>query len=192
MLSKRFEQALQLAHVLHADQTRKGSEIPYMTHLMAVSAIVGEHGGSEDAMIAALLHDAVEDQGGQETADRIRDAFGDTIAEWVGQCSDTTETPKPPWRARKEAFIGILNGMLWAVVIALLAWLWFQDVGISLVIAAAIVINLIAAAISGIAIPLVLQRINIDPALSGAVILTTVTDVVGFMSFLGLATYFLL
>lgn len=105
MLSKRFEQALQLAHVLHADQTRKGSEIPYMTHLMAVSAIVGEHGGSEDAMIAALLHDAVEDQGGQETADRIRDAFGDTIAEWVGQCSDTTETPKPPWRARKEAFI---------------------------------------------------------------------------------------
>lgn len=82
--------------------------------------------------------------------------------------------------------------MLWAVVIALLAWLWFRDTGISLVIAAAIVINLIAAAVSGIAIPLILQRINIDPALSGAVILTTVTDVVGFMSFLGLATYFLL
>jgi len=96
------------------------------------------------------------------------------------------------WLARKEAFIGILNGMLWALVIAVLAWLWFQDTGISLVIAAAIVINLIAAAISGIAIPLILQRINIDPALSGAVILTTVTDVVGFMSFLGLATYFLL
>lgn len=96
------------------------------------------------------------------------------------------------WLARKEVFIGILNGMLWAVVIALLAWLWFQDAGISLVIAAAIIINLIAAAVSGIAIPLILQRINIDPALSGAVILTTVTDVVGFMSFLGLATYFLL
>ena len=96
------------------------------------------------------------------------------------------------WLARKEAFIGILNGMLWAVVIALLAWLWFRDTGISLVIAAAIVINLVAAAVSGIAIPLILQRINIDPALSGAVILTTVTDVVGFMSFLGLATYYLL
>ncbi|SER56005.1 magnesium transporter [Nitrosomonas sp. Nm51] len=96
------------------------------------------------------------------------------------------------WLSRKEILIGVLNGLLWAVVIALLAWLWFQHVGISLVIAAAIVINLIAAAASGIAIPLILQRMNIDPALSGAVILTTVTDVVGFMSFLGLATYFLL
>jgi len=96
------------------------------------------------------------------------------------------------WLARKEVMIGILNGMLWAVVIAFLAWLWFQDTGISLVIAAAITINLVAAAASGIAIPLLLQRLNIDPALSGAVILTTVTDVVGFMSFLGLATYFLL
>ncbi|MCB1948108.1 magnesium transporter [Nitrosomonas sp.] len=96
------------------------------------------------------------------------------------------------WLARKEIFIGVLNGLLWAVVIALLAWLWFQNTGISLVIAAAIIINLVAAAASGIAIPLILQRMNIDPALSGAVILTTVTDVVGFMSFLGLATYFLL
>ncbi len=96
------------------------------------------------------------------------------------------------WLARKEAMIGVLNGLLWAVVIALFAWLWFRDVGISLVIAAAIVINLIAAAVSGIAIPLVLQRLGIDPALSGTVVLTTVTDVVGFLSFLGLATYFLL
>ncbi len=96
------------------------------------------------------------------------------------------------WLVRKEVMIGILNGLLWAVIIALLAWVWFQDIGISLVIAAAIVINLVAAASSGIAIPLVLQRMEIDPALSGAVILTTVTDVIGFMSFLGLATYFLL
>lgn len=96
------------------------------------------------------------------------------------------------WLVRKEVMIGILNGMLWAVVIALLSWLWFQDAGISLVLAAAITINLVAAAASGIAIPLILERMHIDPALSGAVILTTVTDVVGFMSFLGLATYFLL
>ncbi|SET31304.1 magnesium transporter [Nitrosomonas marina] len=96
------------------------------------------------------------------------------------------------WLARKEIFIGILNGLLWAVVIAVMAWLWFQNIGISMVIAAAIIINLVAAAASGIAIPLILQRMHIDPALSGAVILTTVTDVVGFMSFLGLATYFLL
>lgn len=96
------------------------------------------------------------------------------------------------WLARKEILIGIINGILWALVVALIAWLWFQDTGISLVIGAAIVINLIAAAASGVAIPLILQRLNIDPALSGAVILTTVTDVVGFMSFLGLATYFLI
>lgn len=96
------------------------------------------------------------------------------------------------WLARKEVFIGIINGMLWAVVVAAIAWLWFQDMGISMVIAAAIVINLIAAAAAGIAIPLTLDRLGIDPALSGAVILTTVTDVVGFMSFLGLASQFLL
>lgn len=96
------------------------------------------------------------------------------------------------WLARKEVFIGILNGLLWALVVAAIAWVWFRDGGISLIIAAAIVINLVAAAAAGIAIPLLLQRLRIDPALSGAVILTTVTDVVGFMSFLGLATQFLI
>ncbi|MCF7970878.1 MAG: magnesium transporter [Methylococcaceae bacterium] len=96
------------------------------------------------------------------------------------------------WLARKEVLIGVINGLIWSVVVAGIAWLWFQDVGISLVIGAAIVINLIAAAGAGIAIPLILHRMGIDPALSGAVILTTVTDVVGFMSFLGLATQYLL
>ncbi len=96
------------------------------------------------------------------------------------------------WLARKEVLIGIINGLIWSVVVAGIAWLWFQDAGISLVIGAAIVINLIAAAGAGIAIPLILNRMGIDPALSGAVILTTVTDVVGFMSFLGLATQYLL
>lgn len=96
------------------------------------------------------------------------------------------------WLARKEVFIGVINGLIWSAVVAGIAWLWFQDTGISLVIAAAIVINLVAAASAGIAIPLILQRMGIDPALSGAVILTTVTDVVGFMSFLGLATQYLL
>ena len=94
-----------LAHDLHRDQTRKGSDTPYITHLMAVAALVGEYGGDEDVMIAALLHDAVEDQGGEATAQRIRKMFGDSIADWVELCSDTTETPKPPWRARKEAHI---------------------------------------------------------------------------------------
>lgn len=96
------------------------------------------------------------------------------------------------WLARKEVLVGILNGLLWAAVVAAITWFWFQDIRLSLIIAAALVINLAAAAASGIAIPLALQRLGMDPALSGAVVLTTVTDVVGFISFLGLATYFLL
>lgn len=96
------------------------------------------------------------------------------------------------WLSRKEVVIGVINGLIWAVVVAGIAWLWFDNPGISLVIAAAIVINLIAAAAAGIAVPILLHRFGIDPALSGSVVLTTVTDVVGFMSFLGLATFFLL
>jgi magnesium transporter len=96
------------------------------------------------------------------------------------------------WLARKELAIGFLNGMLWALVVGAIAYLWFGDVGIGLVLSAAMVVNLLAAAFSGIAIPLVMDRLDIDPALAGAVVLTTVTDVVGFMSFLGLATCFLL
>ncbi|MGR9074085.1 MAG: magnesium transporter [Gammaproteobacteria bacterium] len=96
------------------------------------------------------------------------------------------------WLARKELVIGMMNGLLWAVVVAAIAWMWFGDSGIGIIIGAAIVINLIAAAAAGIAVPLLLHRFGVDPALSGAVILTTVTDVVGFMSFLGLATVFLL
>jgi magnesium transporter len=96
------------------------------------------------------------------------------------------------WLARKELSIGLLNGMLWALVVGAIAYAWFGDVGIGLVLSAAMVVNLLAAAFSGIAIPLVMDRLDIDPALAGAVVLTTITDVVGFMSFLGLATFFLL
>ncbi len=96
------------------------------------------------------------------------------------------------WLIFKEVAVGVLNGLVWAVLVAGVAWVWFSSAGIAAVIAAAMVLNLLAAALSGIAVPLVLQRLGIDPALSGAVILTTVTDVVGFLSFLGLATLFLL
>jgi magnesium transporter len=96
------------------------------------------------------------------------------------------------WLTRKEVAAGILNGIAWALVVAVVAYLWFKNAGIAAVIAAAMVLNLLAAALSGIAIPLLLHRMGIDPALSGAVILTTVTDVVGFLSFLGLASLFLL
>lgn len=92
----------------------------------------------------------------------------------------------------REVGVSILNGMLWAVVVAALAIVWFGDWGIGGIIAAAIFINLICAALAGLAIPLVLERMGIDPALAGSVILTTVTDVVGFFAFLGLATVLLL
>ena len=92
----------------------------------------------------------------------------------------------------REVGVSIINGALWAVVIALLAVAWFGDWGIGGVLGAAILINLLCAALAGLAIPLVLDRLGIDPALAGSVILTTVTDVIGFFAFLGLATVLLL
>lgn len=105
MLGDRFERALQHANRLHAAQTRKGTGIPYVSHLLSVAAIVLEDGGDEDEAIAALLHDAVEDQGGRPTLDEIRSVFGDRVAEIVEGCSDTDVVPKPPWRRRKELYI---------------------------------------------------------------------------------------
>lgn len=93
---------------------------------------------------------------------------------------------------RKEIFVGILNGLLWALVVAAFTYLWFGDYRIGAVIAGAMAINLIAAAGAGFTIPLMLKRMNIDPALAGGVVLTTVTDVVGYMSFLGLGALYLL
>ena len=92
----------------------------------------------------------------------------------------------------KEMWIGVWNGLIWAIVIATVAGLWFQNMQLGFVIAAAIVINLIVAAISGASIPLLLKRFGADPALAGTVVLTTVTDIVGFLAFLGLATIYLL
>lgn len=96
------------------------------------------------------------------------------------------------WLYSKELWVGSMNGLVWALVVGLIAWLWFGDGLISLVITLAIFINMSLANLSGVLIPLVLKRLKIDPALSGAVILTTVTDVVGFLSFLGLATLIIL
>jgi len=103
--SERIVDAMALAVALHGSQTRKCSDVPYITHLLAVAALVGEYGGSEDQFIAALLHDAVEDQGGLEILDQIRAQFGPAVAELVWACTDAWEEPKPPWRQRKEAHI---------------------------------------------------------------------------------------
>jgi magnesium transporter len=96
------------------------------------------------------------------------------------------------WLVSKEMAVAVLNGMLWALVVATIALLWFGSSSIALIIAAAIVLNVLAAAFSGALLPLLLDRFGVDPALAGGVILTTVTDVVGFLSFLWLATLFLL
>ncbi len=102
---EKFEKALLYAARLHRDQTRKGTNAPYVAHLLAVAAIVGENGGTEDEMVAALLHDAPEDQGGEERLEDIRARFGEAVAEIVDGCVDTYEEPKPPWRPRKEAYV---------------------------------------------------------------------------------------
>ena len=101
----KFEEALPYAARLHRDQTRKGTDTPYVTHLLAVAAIVGENGGTEDETVAALLHDAPEDRGGRKRLEDIRDRFGDVVARIVDGCTDTYENPKPAWRPRKEAYV---------------------------------------------------------------------------------------
>jgi magnesium transporter len=106
----------------------------------------------------------------------------------LGQITDANTR----WLAIKEVSISVVNGIVWAIVVGFISWLWFDQFGIALILGAAMIINLLIAAIAGLIIPLILHRLGIDPALSGSVVLTTVTDVVGFMSFLGLATIFLL
>ncbi|MGI1661346.1 HD domain-containing protein [Palleronia sp. KMU-117] len=110
MLTDRFGEALVFAEKSHREQVRKDTDIPYVAHLLAVASIVLEHGGDEDQAIAALLHDAVEDQGGDVMGLEIRDRFGERVYSIVMACTDATVIPKPPWRARKEAYIAAVPG----------------------------------------------------------------------------------
>ena len=107
-MTSRFDQALVFAAQLHKDQRRKGSGVPYVSHLLAVAALVIEHGGDEDEAIAALLHDAIEDQGGPKAREEIRSQFGDRVTEIVDGCTDSETIPKPPWKDRKLAYIAHL------------------------------------------------------------------------------------
>jgi (p)ppGpp synthase/HD superfamily hydrolase len=104
-LSPRFAEALAYATEVHAGQSRKGTSVPYVAHVLGVCALVLEDGGGEDEAIAALLHDAVEDGGGPPVLAEIRRRFGDRVAEIVRACSDTDETPKPPWKERKTRYV---------------------------------------------------------------------------------------
>ncbi|MDM9379139.1 HD domain-containing protein [Chlorogloeopsis sp. ULAP01] len=108
MLSQRFTEALTYATQLHANQVRKGSGVPYIAHLLGVASIALEYGANEDEAIAALLHDAIEDQGGATTREEIRRRFGDNVTAIVDGCTDADSMPKPPWRERKEKYIAHL------------------------------------------------------------------------------------
>jgi GTP pyrophosphokinase len=103
--SRRLDDAFAYAHAAHASQLRKGTTSPYIGHLMGVASIVIDDGGSEDEVIAALLHDAAEDAGGRERLDDIRARFGDAVARIVEDCTDAWTSPKPAWKQRKEAYI---------------------------------------------------------------------------------------
>ena len=108
-LTERFDEALVYASCIHRDQRRKGADIPYVSHLLGVAAIAIENGATEDQAIAALLHDAVEDQGGAARLEDIRTRFGEQVARIVADCTDSDTEPKPPWRARKEAYLASLS-----------------------------------------------------------------------------------
>jgi (p)ppGpp synthase/HD superfamily hydrolase len=120
-LGDRFEKALILAVQLHKKQKRKGTQIPYISHLLAVASIVLEERGSEDVVIAALLHDSVEDQGGMRTLEKIINLFGDHVASIVKSCSDSFSIIKPAWRDRKENYLRQLSSVSDEVIMVSLA-----------------------------------------------------------------------
>jgi (p)ppGpp synthase/HD superfamily hydrolase len=108
VLTHRFERALVYSAILHAGQGRKGTAVPYISHVLSVAALALENGASEHEAIAALLHDAVEDAGGAPRLEDIRFRFGEVVAEIVAGCTDTDQTPKPPWEERKRRYIAQL------------------------------------------------------------------------------------
>ena len=129
----------------------------------------------------AVLMPIVASMGGSQTLTLVIRSMA------LGQLNSKNER----WLLRKEMLVGATNGLIWATAIAVVTVIWFNSLSLGLLIGSAIVINLVAAALAGVTIPLGLKRIGIDPALSGSVLLTTVTDVVGFVAFLGFAKLFI-
>lgn len=105
-----FSRAFEYAAKIHANQVRKETGIPYVSHLIAVAGLVLENGGGEEEAIAALLHDAAEDCGGRKRLEQIERRFGPKVARIVDGCTDTYEDPKPPWKPRKEKYLRRLPG----------------------------------------------------------------------------------
>ena len=154
-----------------------------LTAILAASVISLFQATIEKVVALAVLMPIVASMGGiagtQSLTVLIR-------AMAMGQINDRTEI----WLVRREILVSALNGLIWAFVMALVTTYWFDDSTLGLIIAFAIIVNLLTAGIAGASLPLILERLKIDPALAGGVILTTVTDVVGFWAFLGLAAYF--
>ena len=148
------------------------------------SAVIGLFEATIDQVVAlAVLMPIVASMGGI--------AGSQTLTLVIrGQALGHIERSNIGWLFNRELIVSIINGSLWAIVVAAIAVLWFEDITIGIVIAMAIVINLVAGAMAGSLLPLTLKHAGIDPALAGGVLLTTITDVVGFFAFLGLATFF--
>jgi (p)ppGpp synthase/HD superfamily hydrolase len=108
-LGPRFDEAFRFAAEKHAAQTRKKTDVPYISHLMSVAALVLEAGGEEDQTIAALLHDVVEDCGGEPILEEVRQRFGERVANIVAGCTDAYTIPKPPWKQRKLDYLEVLR-----------------------------------------------------------------------------------
>jgi (p)ppGpp synthase/HD superfamily hydrolase len=108
-LGPRFDEAFRFAAEKHAAQTRKKTDVPYISHLMSVAALVLEAGGDEDQAIAALLHDVVEDCGGHPVLEEVRELFGERVANIVEGCTDAYTIPKPPWKQRKLDYLEVLR-----------------------------------------------------------------------------------
>ncbi len=102
---RKYKKALDFTYKIHFKQNRKGTGIPYFTHLVSVSNNIIEDGGTTDEAIGGLLHDAVEDQGGLRVLKEIKKQFGSKVAKIVDECSDTVVVPKPPWQERKKKYI---------------------------------------------------------------------------------------
>ena len=148
------------------------------------SAVIGLFEATIDQVVAlAVLMPIVASMGGI--------AGSQTLTLVIrGQALGHIERHNIGWLFNRELIVSLINGSLWAIVVAVIAVLWFQDMTIGIVIAMAIVINLVAGAMAGSLLPMTLKQAGIDPALAGGVLLTTITDVVGFFAFLGLATFF--
>ena len=157
--------------------------INLLTAFIAASMINLFQGTIEKVVALAVLMPIVASMGGVAGTQTLTILVRGIAMGQVGKNNQA-------WLINRELAVGFLNGILWAGVVAVAASVWFEDWNLGIIIAAAMVINLVTAAATGAVLPLMMKKVNIDPALAGSVVLTTVTDVVGFVSFLGLATLY--